>query len=168
MLVMTVLLGAFLAISQSLVGAMSLNKGNRESALAQDALREMVEVLEGVSDFDQVFRLYNSDPGDDPPGGAPGKGFAVRGLDPVDNDDDGFVGEIFFPAISLGGGPLVIREDLQDPELGMPRDLNGDGDILDQFDANGGYKLLPVLVRLRWRNGSGEKVAEIRTFLSAR
>jgi len=79
------------------------------------------------------------------------------------------VGEIVFPAISVAGGPLQLREDLLAPEFGMPngRDLNGDGNI-DQLDHSGDYQLLPVIVRLRWRNGAGERTAEIRTFLCDR
>jgi prepilin-type N-terminal cleavage/methylation domain-containing protein len=168
MLVVSVLLIAFLALSQSLVASMALTRVNRESALATDALRQTVEVLQGVEDFGSVFRLYNDDPGDDPgPGPAPGAGFAVAGLEPVEGDPDGQVGEIVFPSVDTGAG-LELREGLDLPEFGMPRDLNGDGDAQDVLGPYDEYRLLPVLVRLRWRGASGERTAEIRTLLADR
>jgi len=164
-LVMSILAVAFLALSQSLVGAVSLNRVNRETALATDGLREQVERMEGVEDFSAVFSLYNSDPGDDPVGGAPGPTFDVRGLDPVDGSLA--VGEVFFPTLDAGGGVQELREDVVDPELGMPRDLNGDGKP-DGLDHSDDYRLLPVLLRLRWKGPSGEREAVLRTLLADR
>jgi type II secretory pathway pseudopilin PulG len=168
LLVVSVLMIAFLALSQSLVASMALTRVNRESALATDALRQTVEVLQGVDEFGSVFALYNSDSSDDPvPGLAPGAAFAVAGLEPADDDPDGLVGEIVFPAVD-GAAGLVLREDLDLPELGMPRDLNGDGDAVDVLGPADEYRLLPVLVRVRWRGASGERRAEVRTLLADR
>lgn len=168
LLVVSVLVIAFLALSQSLVASMALTRVNRESALATDALRQTVEVLQGVEEFGSVFRLYNADPGDDPgPGPAPGAGFAVAGLEPVEGDADGLVGEIVFPSVDVGTG-LELHEDLDLPELGMPRDLNGDGDDVDAIGPTEEYRLLPVLVRVRWMGASGERAAEVRTLLADR
>ncbi len=167
MIVMTVLLLAFLGLSQSLVASMHLTRVNKESALASDGIREMVEVLSGVEDFATVFKLYNSNPGDDPgPGPAPGSGFAVRGLEALENDPDGLVGEIVFPTLNVGGN-LELREDIVDPDLGMPRDLDGKNGV-DAFDHSGDYRLLPVVVRLRWEGFSGERVMEVRTLIADR
>ena len=167
MFALTILTVAFVAISQSMVGAMSLNRVNHESAIVQDALRERVEVLQGTAVFEEIFIRYNSDPGDDPLLGlAPGSGFAVRGLTPVPSDPDGFVGEIFFPTLQTVDG-LELREDVNVPELGLSRDLDADGEI-DTLDHADDYRLLPVLVRLRWRVGEGERSAEVRTILADR
>jgi prepilin-type N-terminal cleavage/methylation domain-containing protein len=166
-LVMSVLLVAFLALSQSLVTSMALTRVNRESALATDGLRRVVEALQGEEDFDLVFRLYNSEPGDDPgPGPAPGHLFHVEGLEAVPDDLDGAVGEIVFPVIETAGGP-ELREDVDMPELGMPRDLDGDG-FVDFLPHSDDYRLLPVLVRLRWKGISGERSAEARTLIADR
>jgi hypothetical protein len=168
LLVVSVLVVAFLALSQSLVASMALTRVNRESALATDALRQTVEVLQGVEDFGQVFALYNATSDDDPvPGSAPGAGFAVAGLEPVDGDPDGLVGEIVFPAVD-GPAGLVLSEGMDLPALGMPRDLNGDGDDLDLLGPADEVRLLPVLVRVRWRGASGERMAEVRTLLADR
>jgi hypothetical protein len=167
MMVVSVLAVAFLALSQSLVGSMQLNRVNRESALALSGIREMVEILEGTGEFASVFSRFNADPADDPPSGpSPGNFFAVAGLEPAGGDPDGFVGEIVFPTLTTAAG-LELREDVVDPDLGMPRDLNGDG-LEDALDHSGDYRLLPVLLRLRWQGSSVERSAEIRTILADR
>jgi hypothetical protein len=166
-LVMSVLLVAFLALSQSLVTSMALTRVNRESALATDGVRRVVELMQGGEDFDLLFRLYNSDPLDDPgPLPAPGDTFQVEGLEAAPDDPDGAVGEILFPVIDTAGGP-ELREDIDMPELSMPRDLDGDG-LIDSLDHAGDYRLLPVLVRLRWKGISGERTAEARTLIADR
>ena len=167
-LVITVLLFAMLAMSRSLGESMQLTEANRESALAMDGAREMLEVLEGVPEFSTVFALYNSDPTDDPgvQGSAPGAGFAVAGLQAVAGDPDGLVGEVLFPTIDNGGGPM-LWELVDDPGLGMPRDLDGDGDPV-AGDKSTTYRLLPVRIQLRWQGQTGERVHEVRTLIADR
>lgn len=166
LLVMSVLMVALLLLSRSVGTAMRLTDVNRETALAADGAQQMIELLRGTEDFSQIFALYNDDPDDDPglPGSAPGAGFAVDGLDPVDGDPDGLVGEIRFPSI-LGVGGLELHEDIFDDYLGMPRDLNGDG-ALDTMDHAGDYRLLPVSLTLRWKGVTGVRRLEIQTLLA--
>jgi type II secretory pathway pseudopilin PulG len=172
MLVIAVLMVALLLLSQSLGAAMRLTNSNRETALAADGAQEMLEILQGVEDFSQLFALYNANVDDDPglPGSAPGSNFAVRGLDPVPGDVDGFVGEILFPA-EFGVADLELHEFILDQELsddlGLPRDLNGDG-ALDGDDHSGDYQLLPVSVRLRWTGATGVREFKIQTLLADR
>jgi len=148
---MSVLVVALLAFMQSINASMKLTETNREAALALDGVREAIETLQGVEEFSAVFGLY---------GGA--GGFAIEGLSPADGDADGLVGEIVFPTV---GGEL--REHLEDEKLGMPRDLNGDGDI-DFENHSDDYRLLPVLVRARWKGSGGERFMEISTLLADR
>jgi len=163
LLVVSVLTTALLVLSLSMTSSMALKDTNRETALAADGAREVIERLQGHEDFSQVFALYNADPGDDPPGiSAPGSTFRVWGLDPQLNDPDGMVGEIRFP-VEEGG--LALREDLEDPSLGMPRDLNGDGDI-DSLDHSLDYRLLPVQVQVRWTGRNGPRGLTVETFLA--
>jgi hypothetical protein len=164
MIVISVLLVAFLAMSQSLVTSMRLTQINRESALATDGIHEVMEVLEGVEEFSQLYVLYNTIPDDDPglEGSAPGSGFAVEGLAPVAEDPDGFVGEILFPTSGL-----ELREDVVDEGMGMPRDLNGDG-VIDALNHAGDYRILPVLVRLHWKGNGCERSMEVRTLIADR
>jgi len=168
MIVIAIIVVAFLAMSQTLVSSMQLTGVNKESALATDGLRDTMETLQGVQDFGTVFALYNDNPLDDPgiAGSAPGSNFAVAGLQAVDGDPDGLPGEIVFPTLLN-----QLREDLAIPELGMPRDLNGDGlvDSLDHGDpALTDYRILPVLLRLHWKGSGVERTMEIRTLLADR
>ena len=159
---MAFLLVATLGFSQALVAGMRLADSTRERALAVQAARQCIEELEDET-FAQVFARYNANAADDPGGAgtAPGASFTVEGLTPLVDDADGKVGEIVFP---VDGTQLSENVDL--PELGMPRDLNGDGDSLD--DATVGYELLPVLVRVEWRAQGAPMKVELRTYLCAR
>lgn len=163
-IVMSVLLFTLIAMAQSLAASMKLTGVNRETALATDGVRDVVESIQGVEEFSTVFALYNANPADDPglAGSAPGSGFAVEGLEAVAGDLDGLVGEIVLPTLGA-----QLREDLADPALGMPRDLNGDG-LVDMLDHAGDYRILPVLLRLRWKGRGCERSMEIRTLVADR
>jgi hypothetical protein len=126
----------------------------------------MIEVLEGVEEFATIFQLYNSDPNDDPglPGSAPGSGFPVIGLRPVADDPDGLVGEILFPT---GAAANQLVENPGEDDIWVPRDLNGDGDI-DFGDHSADYRLLPVLLRLRWEGSSGVRALQVQTLIADR
>ena len=161
-----VLVGALMAICSALVGSMRLNQVNRESGLSQDAMDAVLESLRGA-DFATVFHRYDSDPSDDPAlGTAPGPDFVVVGLDPLAEDADGRVGRIVLPELVTAAGSQ-LREDLDMPELGMPRDLNGDGEI-DDVDHKADYRVLPVLLRLEWSGKTGHRSAETLTLLARR
>lgn len=166
-IVITVLMIALLVLSRSMGTAMALTDVNRETALASDGARDVLELLQGVERFEDVFALYNGDPDDDPGGAgtAPGAGFAIFGLQPADDDPDGMVGEIRFPAVVTATG-LKLSEEVDDEALGMPRDLNGSGGVepgtIDE------YLLLPVAITLRWKGSTGVRTLEIQTLLADR
>ena len=168
LLVASVLLMTLLFFSQSMGSAVALSGVNRETGLATEGVREIVERMQGTEDFALVFRLYNDYPDDDPdePGTAPGAGFAVAGLDPTDDDADGLVGEIRFPTLPGVAGP-ELREDVVDEALGMPRDLDGDG-LPGAGDKKGTYRLLPVEVTLRWKGKTGVRSLQLQTLLANR
>lgn len=58
-----------------------------------------------------------------------------------------------------------LREDVEDPELGMPRDLNGDG-ILTPRDRSEDYQLLPVRVTVEWQSETGPREVTLHTMLA--
>lgn len=161
--VMSVLLVAFLGMSQAISSSMAVTEMNRETALATDAGREMLEVLDGDEDFATVFARYNAVSSDDGGVATPGSGFAVAGLRPAEDDTDGLVGEIVFPVDGTGAG--LLESPGGDTTWGEV-DIDGDGgiDLLPVTD----YRLLPVLVRVRWVGGRGEQVMELRTLLADR
>ena len=168
LLVASVLLVTLLFFSQSMGSAVALSGVNRETGLATEGVREIVERMQGTEDFALVFRLYNDYPDDDPDGQgtAPGAAVAVAGLDPTDDDPDGLVGEIRFPTVPGAAGP-ELHEDVVDDALGMPRDLDGDG-LPGAGDKKGTYRLLPVEVTLRWKGKTGVRSLQLQTLLANR
>jgi hypothetical protein len=135
----------------------------REVAVATSEGRRMIETLHATP-LEQVFALYNATDVDDPGGGvlAPGSNFAVAGLTARADDADGMIGEILFPTAP---GGAVLREDVVDASLGMPRDLDGDG-LIDADDHSNDYGILPVLIRLRWTGTAGASSLEFKTVLA--
>jgi len=165
LLAAAVLVVAVYAISRAIVSGAALIQDNHETAVAHQAARRAMGALQ-AAEFLEIFQSYNADPADDPggPGTQPGNTFAVPGLDPRDDDPDGFVGEVIFPSFSPDGVSFELREDLDDPVLGMPRDLNGDGDV-DALDHADDYLVLPVTLRLSWKGVSGERTYEVSSLL---
>lgn len=155
---------AMVGFARSVVSGISAGGTHREVRKASEASRGVLERVSG-SEFSQVVALYNGDPADDPgvAGTAPGASFDVAGLDPRSDDPDGRVGEILLPVIEVGG-VWQVREDLELPELGMPRDLSGDG-VIDNLDHSLDYVLLPVRVRLEWQGAGAPAKVEFHTVL---
>ena len=157
-----VLLVAGLAFSSAMVTSMHLADSTRAHSLASEAARRVLEEMQDV-EFEQVLALYNADPSDDPSGAvAPGANFSVEGLSVPVDDADGFVGLVEFP---LTAGEL--REDADLAEFGLPRDLDGSGDV-DSLDHSGDYALLPVRVTVRWRTDENSMQVVLRTLLAQR
>jgi prepilin-type N-terminal cleavage/methylation domain-containing protein len=155
---------AMLGFSRSVVASMIAADTDREVLTATEASRGIMERLSG-SDFFQVFVLFNGDPSDDPgvAGSAPGATFDVPGLDPQTGDPDGQVGEVLLPFTKVDG-VWQVREDLDLPALGLPRDLSGDG-VIDTLDHSSDYVILPARVRIEWRGDAGDASAEFYTVL---
>jgi type II secretory pathway pseudopilin PulG len=149
--------------AQALLMAVRAQSMNRERAIATQAARQLVERMRSET-FSNVFRRYNTTGADDPggPGTAPGASCAVTGLRPRDGDADGLAGEILFPVAA--GAPGVLRENVADLALGTPRDLDGDLAV-DGADHTNNYRMLPVVVRVRWRSPAGNAVVDLRTML---
>jgi Tfp pilus assembly protein PilV len=126
----------------------SLRVSNRERTLAQNAVRSMTERMHAsahgfsadpVTWSQRLFDTFG-------PGGSFGNAFAVEGLPLVEGAES--VGTIV-----IGSDETDTDTELQ-AQLGMPRDLNGDGDAADA-DVTSGARLLPVVLTLRWRGERG-------------
>ena len=159
-----VLVTAVLGFSKTMVMIEHAHQRTREVGLATQAARQVLERIQAEA-FPEAFRRYNGEPNDDPGGAgtAPGKNFAVPGLSAVAGDPDGLPGEVVFPCPP--GQPGVLHEDVADPALGMPRDLNGDGVINGAVNYATTYSILPVRVRVRWVSSAGPGLVELRTML---
>lgn len=155
---LTVLVFGALAAVSVMLSSIRLDQANREDALARQAARQIVETMKGTT-FSKIFATYDADPADDPGGAgtAPGATFAVKGLDPQLGAAS--VGTIVFPTV---GGAL--REDAALTDLGMPRDLNGDG-VVDSANHAGDYFVLPVKILVQWRGVDGDRSYVLRTVI---
>lgn len=155
---------AMMGFSRSVVSSMMAANTDRDVRRATEASRGIMERLSGAT-FGDVFELYNGNPLDDIDGigSAPGMRFDVRGLTAQDDDADGQVGEVLLPFIEIGG-IWQVREDLDLPELGLPRDLSGDG-IIDNLDHSGDYVLLPARIRIEWKGAGAPAHVEFHTIL---
>jgi len=163
MIAMVVLLVAVTGTMATISSVGVLTDSSHQSAVAFAGAQRTLEELQGVT-FSEIFARYNSDPSDDV-GMSPGPNFTVDGLDPQKSDADGAVGEILFPVTDAA--PTALFEDLDDSTFGLPLDLNGDGTI-DGLDHSGDYQLLPVRVRVEWRDRSGNHFVELATILRER
>jgi hypothetical protein len=156
----TALVMGLMAFARVLGQSSMHSRTSHEVAVATEAARLQIEALRDES-FDQIFVRYNDFAGDDPLG-APGCHFEVPGLNLRPNDGDGSAGQILFPTVA--GAPGELREDLNDPRFGTPRDLDGDG-VADDDDHSDNYRVLPVLVRVEWRGAGGDGRVELKTLL---
>ena len=164
MVALVLLSVAMVGFSQSIVSSMVAANTDRDVRKATEASRGAMERLAGA-DFSELFALYNGNPGDDPDGAgsAPGQAFDVTGLTVLDDDDDGQVGQVLMPFVEVAG-IWQLREDLNLPELGLPRDLSGDG-IIDSLDHSTDYVLLPARIRIEWKAAGAPAQVEFHTIL---
>jgi type II secretory pathway pseudopilin PulG len=158
----TVLAAGLGSAVYSLLTASALERSTRERALALQAAESSLEALQ-ASAFDEAFARFNATALDDPAGGlSPGNAFAVPGLEPWPGDADGLPGEILFP-----GDGVALFENVVVPELGMPRDLTlDDPPVIDGIDHAADYRVLPVLVRVRWAGARGNREFVLGTTLN--
>lgn len=155
-----------LGFTQALVTAMRAQRMSHEQGLALEAARRQVELMQTVG-FSNIFRQFNGQRGDDllGPGTAPGAQFAVSGLQAPRASGLTLPGEILFPV--LDDQPGVLREDLSRPEFGTPLDLDLDNGVVDSTDHSSDYRVLPVVVRVRWSSMAGTGEVRLATMLGA-
>ncbi len=60
---------------------------------------------------------------------------------------------------------IYVDENATVPELGLPRDLNGDGNA-SSSDVTASYILLPVRIDVTWPDSFGNQTRTLYTFLS--
>jgi hypothetical protein len=145
------------------IASLALSRSNQDFSAATDAAQSVMESMRSEEDFTLVFARYNAEPLDDPASGvSPGNAFDVRGLEPALDDPDGRVGEVIFP-----GDGVNLAENVADRLLGMPRDLNLDDDE-DDVGPTIDYRILPVMVRVRWRGSKGDMQVQLVGTLARR
>ncbi|MFT5050182.1 MAG: hypothetical protein ACI8QZ_001578 [Chlamydiales bacterium] len=164
--IVLIAMGMFVQMFRTGVG---LRTSGREIWSANAAAQDLLERMRN-EDFRSIVAIYNADPFDDPlgPGTAPGSTFSVDGLPALDADSGLPVGEVILPVINTGTEVVPIwelREDMELPALGLPRDLNADA-VIDALDHSTDVSILPILVRVRWRSANGPREYELQTLLA--
>ncbi|MEZ5977759.1 MAG: hypothetical protein R3F34_06030 [Planctomycetota bacterium] len=146
LVVVIILTIALTMLSGTMGSAAKLGPSQRQRARAAEAARAQLELLR-IEPFHRLYALYNSDPTDDPAGEgtAPGPNFEVEDLQVLDTDQDGFCGRVRF----AGDMSADLMESAKDDVLGLPRDLNANGEI-DEDSVAGSYSLLPVEIIVEW------------------
>ena len=147
---MVVLLIGILALTSTSLVVHSVNESDRLRRKALSGLRTAVERLQSRSTAlidsetgwaNDLVLAYGG-------GGNPGPTFNVRGLDAWEGE------------ASLGTIRIITDETDTDGilgvNLGMPKDLNADGDVLST-DVTADAQLLPVIVRIRWEGAAGQR-----------
>lgn len=159
-LAMTMLIVALVSISAATLRTHTLRRHNRERTLAHNAIRSTAERIHSLS-----YRTLETNAavwaqtvlGRYGPGGTVGDQFDVEGLDPV--AAGGRVGTI----------RIVTDETVSDADigarLGMPRDLNGDLDAADG-DVSADARLLPVVISVTYRSGTGQTTVRHAFFVA--
>ncbi len=149
-LALTILVVALVATTASNVRMQALRRSNHDRVVAQNAVQSIAERIQAIA------RAGTSDAGGFAAhvtdalsaGGELGTEFDVAGLTSVQN------------VPRVGRIQLVTDETSTDAalgvQLGMPRDLNGDGDANDA-DVSASARILPVVVSLRWRGQTGDR-----------
>ena len=119
---------SIMGLVASLLQGMALDQASRETELAMNAAREVLETMRGTDQFSEIYVRYNSDTEDDPTTGGErsevpnsrvsisASTFTVKGLSPRSDSGGNFVGRIEFPESTSTGGSPSLREDLVDEE----------------------------------------------------
>lgn len=141
--------------------ALELDQHNASLALANQALRGLCEEMQAMP-IDEVLDSYAlcEDEQDDRRAAKLAR-LTVHDRQLADRQGVQPVARARFPLDPRGA---ELREDLDAPELGLPRDLDGDGAI-DGADHRGDFRILPVLLELDWDGPSGPQSLRMATVL---
>ena len=144
----TVLLVALMSLSAASLSMHSLRRQNRERAVAQNAVRTVAENVHSVArkEIGQPGSWAQNVVGSLCPHGMLQASFDVPGLNP--QDGDAHVGTMTFVADETATDASL------GVQLGMPRDLDGDG-IVGSTNVLATGRILPVVVRIRWQGVRG-------------
>lgn len=148
-LAIVMLIVALVAMTASNVRSQVLHRSTHERSQAHNALRAVAERIQSVSraGVDSSLGWANYVRAAFTPGtGEIGVTFAVAGLVPLEG------------AATVGTIEVVLDETSTDATvgaaLGLPRDLNGDGDAADA-SVGADARVIPIVLRARWRSPTG-------------
>ncbi len=138
---LTVLAVALLSLWGTLIYCSRSDVAAEQKNHAMNAAQAKIEELKSEP-FSSLIAVYG-------PTGTVGNTFDVPGFDEA-GEGNGRI--VFFTDETAAGS------------MGLPLDLNGDGDDADT-DVSADYRLLPVLVQVRWVGPLGPQQVELRSIL---
>lgn len=131
----------------------------REHEMAEATAISVVEEVQYLADtaFPSLVAYFDDDPANDPEGfgTAPGNtmgNLAVPGLSVSPESPTDQLVEIL----------LHLDETENNPLLGLPRDLDGDGSA-DNPNVSGSYLLVPVTIRIHWAHRGAAQLLQMET-----
>jgi type II secretory pathway pseudopilin PulG len=142
---LSILALSLLALWGTLIYCSRSNLASEQKKRAINAAQAKVEELKSRP-FPGLIGEYG-------PGGTVGDTFTVPDLDDEETVAHGKIA--FF---------VDETDDTGDKHLGLPLDLNGDGDATDT-DVSDDYILLPVQVSVTWQGALGEQTVSLRSIL---
>ena len=174
MIAMVIIAVALLALMSFINSSGQMQDDSRERTLAYNAARQKIEDMRQLITPKTIYSFYNSIQAaswfrvDDLPAGV---GPNRPSLTDPTQPSIPAQGRILFPDAGLGGGVLeVLSTDGQlQKALGLPKDLNGDGTITKDTVTIDQILILPVMIRIEWRNHNGRtSKVEVVTFITSK
>lgn len=139
-----------------------LARSDEETAVASQALRAALARIDALT-AREAFAILNDEEADDIVGQTKDTYLVLEETILGDRSGEPVTIQVTFPVDEQQPG--VVREDLELPALGLPRDLDGDGAI-DSSDHADDLVILPVLLQLEWEGASGIQTVQMATILS--
>jgi prepilin-type N-terminal cleavage/methylation domain-containing protein len=147
---LAILVVAIASTSATTISLSALRRGNRERSVAHNAAAALAERIHSIAraSMDQPGTWGRNVVDAVCPGGALGTSFDVPELEA--QVGLAHVGSVLFvPDETRTDSSLGV-------ELGMPRDLDGDGAV-DKTNALSSARLLPVVIEVRWKGIRGNQ-----------
>ena len=145
----------------STFSAMKLDQVNASTALASQALRGLCEEMQAMPIEEVLDSYVVADDEDERTKAQKLARLTLRDPSLADRTGREPIARARFP---LDADGRTLREDLELPEFGLPRDLDGDGAI-DAGDKRGLFRILPVVLELDWEGPSGPQHLRVSTVL---
>lgn len=160
LVVLSTALGMLVA---AIFSGIRLARTDEETAQACQALRTALTRL-GSLDPRQAFAILNDEASDDVQGQTAAQYLFVVEELLTDRQGQPVTIQVTLPVDA--DQPGVLREDLELPALGLPRDLDGDGEI-DGSNHAADAILLPLMLHLEWVGSSGPQSVQLATILGS-
>lgn len=135
-----------MGIMSALLSVSTLVNSNHDQLVAINIARQKLAEIQNAT-FQTTFAQYG-------PNSETGGNFTISQL-------ENGSGKIIFPVNSSG----KLDETVINENLGMPQDLNGNGNKIDT-DVSATYTILPIRIHLQWTSSTGARELDLNTMLT--